>query len=390
VRVLLITGKGGVGKTTVAAATAIRAADLGYRTLVISTDPAHSLSDAFDVPLGDDPGEVAPRLWGQQIDAQGRLERYWGTVRDYLTDLFDWGGLSGIEAEELLVFPGMDELFALAEVQDHVRSGRYGLLVVDCAPTAETLRLLSLPDALSWYMEKLFPMERRFAKVVRPVLSRMVSMPLPDDEVFEAGEGFYARIEGVRRILGNPAITSSRLVINPEKMVVNEARRTYTYLNLFGYAVDGVVVNRLLPDAVTDPYFARWHELQTEHLRTIEEGFADLAVLRLRLFDEEMVGFDRLRMVGEELYGEQDPAGRLSQAEPFRIEAEGELVELVMAVPFAEKGDLDVLRNHDELYVTVGPYRRSMVLPDSLRRRRVRGAGLSDGVLRVRFGSDDG
>jgi len=390
VRVLLITGKGGVGKTTVAAATALRAADLGHRTLVVSTDPAHSLADAFDLPLGDDPQPVVGRLWGQQIDAQRRLERYWGTVRDYLTDLFDWGGLSAIEAEELLVFPGMEELFALDEVQDHVRSGRYDLVVVDCAPTAETLRLLSLPDALSWYMEKLFPMERRFAKVVRPVLSRVVSVPLPGDEVFEAGEGFYARIDGVRRVLSNPEITSARLVVNLEKMVVGEARRTYTYLGLFGYSSDAVVVNRILPDEVTDPYFERWRELQAAHLAEVEEGFADLAMLRLRLFDEEMVGVERLRTVGRELYGDRDPTERLADVEPFRIETNGDLVELVMRVPFAERGDLDVLRSEDELYVTVGPYRRSMVLPDSLRRRTVRGAGLTDGVLRVRFGADDG
>lgn len=389
-RVLLITGKGGVGKTTVAAATALRAADLGHRTLVVSTDPAHSLADAFDLPLGDDPQPVVGRLWGQQIDAQRRLERYWGTVRDYLTDLFDWGGLSAIEAEELLVFPGMEELFALDEVQDHVRSGRYDLVVVDCAPTAETLRLLSLPDALSWYMEKLFPMERRFAKVVRPVLSRVVSVPLPGDEVFEAGEGFYARIDGVRRVLSNPEITSARLVVNLEKMVVGEARRTYTYLGLFGYSSDAVVVNRILPDEVTDPYFERWRELQAAHLAEVEEGFADLAMLRLRLFDEEMVGVERLRTVGRELYGDRDPTERLADVEPFRIETNGDLVELVMRVPFAERGDLDVLRSEDELYVTVGPYRRSMVLPDSLRRRTVRGAGLTDGVLRVRFGADDG
>jgi arsenite-transporting ATPase len=390
VRVLLITGKGGVGKTTVAAATALRAADLGYRTLVVSTDPAHSLADAFDLPLGDDPQPVVGRLWGQQIDAQRRLERYWGTVRDYLTDLFDWGGLSAIEAEELLVFPGMEELFALDEVQDHVRSGRYDLVVVDCAPTAETLRLLSLPDALSWYMEKLFPMERRFAKVVRPVLSRVVTVPLPGDEVFEAGEGFYARIDGVRRVLADPEITSARLVVNLEKMVVGEARRTYTYLGLFGYSSDAVVVNRILPDEVTDPYFERWRELQAVHLAEVEEGFADLEMLKLRLFDEEMVGVERLRTVGLELYGDRDPTERLAEVEPFRVETHGDLVELVMRVPFAERGDLDVLRSEDELYVTVGPYRRSMVLPDSLRRRTVRGAGLTDGVLRVRFGADDG
>ena len=197
-------------------------------------------------------------------------------------------------------------------------------------------------------------------------------------------------MERTSELLSDASVSSMRIVLNPEKMVVNEARRTYTYLNLFGYAVDGVVVNRLLPDAVTDPYFARWHELQSEHLQTIEEGFADLAVMRLRLFEEEMVGIEKLRTVGAELYGDRDPTERLSAAEPFRIETDGDLVELVMSVPFADKGDLDVLRNHDELYVTVGPYRRSMVLPDSLRRRRVRGAGLADGLLRVRFGADDG
>jgi arsenite-transporting ATPase len=389
-RVLLITGKGGVGKTTVAAATALRAADQGHRTLVMSTDPAHSLGDAFAVPLGDDPTEVEPGLWGQQIDAQRRLEKYWGTVRDYLADLFDWGGVRGIEAEELLVFPGMDELFALAEVQDHVSSGRYDLLVVDCAPTAETLRLLSLPEALGWYMEKLFPLERRVAKVVRPVLKRVMSLPLPEDDVFAAGEGFYGRIEGVRRILSDPTITSARLVMNLEKMVIAEARRTYTYLGLFGYAVDAAVVNRILPEAVTDPYFKRWQELQSEHLEVVEDAFGDLELLRLRLFDEEMVGVDKLRIVGEELYGDTDPTGRLSEGVAFSMsEEEDETVILHLRVPLAEKGELDVVRHHDEIYVTLGPYRRSMVLPDSLRRREVLGARLADGELQIRFGVRD-
>ena len=302
-RVLLVTGKGGVGKTTVAAATALRSADLGYRTLVMSTDAAHSLGDAYSRDLGDDPDSIAPLLWGQQIDAQRRLEVHWGTVRDYLADLFDWGGVRGIEAEELLVFPGMDELFALAEVQDHVASGNYDVVVVDCAPTAETLRLLTLPDALGWYMEKLFPVERRVAKVVRPVLSRVMSLPIPGEDVFEAGEGFYDRIEGVRRIFNDPDITSARLVMNLEKMVVSEARRMYTYLGMFGYAVDAAVVNRILPDTVTDPYFKRWREVQAEHLEEVNAGFRDVGLLKLRLFDEEMVGVDKLRLLGEELYG---------------------------------------------------------------------------------------
>ena len=385
-RVLLITGKGGVGKTTVAAATALRAADHGRRTLVMSTDPAHSLSDAFAVPLGDKPTEVVPGLLGQQIDAQQRLESHWGTVRDYLAELFDWGGARGIAAEELVVFPGMDELFALAEVQDHVTSGSFDTIVVDCAPTAETLRLLSLPDALGWYMEKLFPLERRVARVVRPVLSRVMSMPLPGDNVFQAGEGFYGRIEGVRRVLADPDITSARLVMNLEKMVVAEARRTYTYLGLFGYAVDAAVVNRIIPEAVTDPYFKRWRELQAEHLATVEEAFADLALLRLRLFDEEMVGIEKLRLVGDELYGDVDPTARLAVSTPFRMfDQDGEVV-LALRLPLAERGEVDVVRHHDEVYVTVGPYRRSLVLPDSLRRREVIGARLSEGELWVRFG----
>jgi arsenite-transporting ATPase len=369
-RVLLITGKGGVGKTTVAAATALRAADLGYRTLVMSTDPAHSLGDAFALDLGDDPGEIVPGLFGQQIDALSRLESHWGAVRDYLADLFDWGGAQSLATEELMVFPGMDELFALAEVQDHVASGDYDVIVVDCAPTAETLRLLSLPEVLGWYMDKLFPMERRVARVIRPVLSKVMSMPLPGDDVFEAGEGFYDRM-------------------NLEKMVIAEARRTYTYLGLFGYAVDAAIVNRIIPEAVTDPYFKRWREVQSEHLDTVEQAFSDLRLLKLRLFDEEMVGVAKLRLLGEELYEDQDPTDRLADAAPFSMRDDGDEVVLAISLPFAERAEIDVVRHHDELIVTVGSYRRALVLPDSLKRRKVLGARLEEGVLDVRFGMRD-
>jgi arsenite-transporting ATPase len=388
-RVILITGKGGVGKTTVSAATAIRAADQGHRTLVMSTDPAHSLADAFQVELGDAPTLVAEGLYAQQIDSQARLEDSWGEVRDHLTELFDWSGLKGIEAEELTVFPGMDEIFALASVRDHVRSEEYDAIIVDCAPTAETLRLLSLPEVLSWYMEKMFPIGRRVAKVVRPVLSRVTTIPVADDRVFDAVARFYERLDGIREILADPETTSARLVMNPEKMVIAEARRTYTYLGLFGYAVDSAVVNRVLPDAVSDPYFKRWREIQGEHLEEVERAFADVDVRTLRLFDEEMVGVDKLRLIGEELYGGIDPLDRLSETVPFRVDDDGDNVVLVLGVPFAEKSDVDVLRHADELFITVGPYRRSFVLPDSLKRRQVRRAQLVDGELRVTFGLDD-
>ena len=387
-RVILVTGKGGVGKTTVAAATAIRAADQGHRTLVMSTDPAHSLADAYQVPLGDAPTVVTTDLAAQQVDSQQRLEESWGAVRDYLTEVFDWSGLQGIEAEELTVFPGMDELFSLASVRDHAYSGEYDAIIVDCAPTAETLRLLSLPDVMAWYMEKMFPIGRKLARVVRPVMSRVSSMPVADEQVFDSVAQFYERLDGIREILSDPEVTSARLVMNPEKMVIAEARRTYTYLGLFGYAVDAAIVNRVLPDTVADPYFKRWHEIQAEHLESVEEGFADVDIRRLRLFDEEMVGLDKLRLVGDELYGETDPISRMSDGAPFRMEDDGENVVLVIEVPFAEHDDVDVLRHEHELFITVGPYRRSFVLPDSLRRRQVLRAQLGAGELRVTFGLD--
>lgn len=385
-RIILITGKGGVGKTTVAAATAIRTADLGHRTLVMSTDPAHSLADAYQVRLGDEPTTVVDGLDAQQIDSQQRLEESWGAVRDYLTEIFDWSGLNGIEAEELTVFPGMDELFSLASVRDHVDSGKYDVIIVDCAPTAETLRLLSLPEVMSWYMEKMFPVGRKVAKVVRPVMSRVSSMPIANEQVFDSVTRFYERIDGIREILGDPEITSARLVMNPEKMVIAEARRTYTYLGLFGYAVDAAIVNRVLPDVVTDPYFERWREIQQTHLDSIEEGFADVDIRHLRLFDQEMVGPDLLRLVGEELFGDTDPTERLSEGRPFRVEDDGENVVLIVGMPFVEHSDVDMMRHEHELFVTVGPYRRSIVLPDSLRRRHVLGAKLHEGELRVTFG----
>ena len=385
-RVVLITGKGGVGKTTIAAATAIRSAELGHRTLVMSTDPAHSLADAFQVKLGDTETSVIDNLDAQQIDSQLRLEESWGPVRDYLTKVFDWSGLEGVEAEELTVFPGMDELFSLATVRDHVSSGNYDVIVVDCAPTAETLRLLSLPDVMSWYMDKLFPVSKQVAKVVRPVLSRMSSLPIADDKVFDTVAMFYDRLDGIREILSDPDITTARLVMNPEKMVIAEAKRTYTYLALFGYAVDSAIVNRVLPEAVTDPYFAQWRQIQKGHLEDVAEAFADVDIRQLRLFDEEMIGIDRLRVVGDELYGDVDPTHRLSQGRPFRIEDEGDDVVLIVGMPFAERDELDLVRHDHELIVTVGQYRRSIALPDSLKRRHVRRASLVDGELRVTFG----
>lgn len=384
-RIVLVTGKGGVGKTTVAAATALAAADAGHRTLVTSTDPAHSLADALTVPLENEPTKVAPRLHGQQIDTQRQLDRHWGSIRDQLMDVLDWGGAAGIEAEEFLVFPGMDELFALLEVNRHARSGQYDVVVVDCAPTAETLRLLSLPEVLSWYFEKVLPTERRLMRAARPLLNRLTNLPIPEDEVFSAAQSVFESIDDVKELMSQPQITSARLVVNPEKMVIDEARRTYSYLGLFGYGVDGVVVNRVLPDMVEDPYFERWRAIQKGHLDAIDDAFAEVPRLRLRLFDDEMVGVERLRFMAAELYGDRDVVDDFVAASPFRVVEGDESLTMQLDVPFFDKSELEVYRHGHELYVSLGSYRRSFVLPDALLRREVTRARLDGGTLHVTF-----
>ncbi len=388
-RILLFTGKGGVGKTTVAAATAVRAAESGLRTIVCSTDPAHSLADAFDVPLGDEPtpvaGFVRGTLVGQQLDARARLEQSWGEVRQYVTTVLDWAGADAVEAEELAVVPGLDEVFALADIRAHAESDRYDLIVVDCAPTAETIRLLSLPDVLGWYMDRIFPAQRNVTRAVRPLLSRLMSVPIASDDVFSAIRRFYDRLDGVRDLLVDASITSARLVVNAERMVVAEARRTFTYLSLFGYHVDAVIANRVLPDAVRDPWFQTWKDSQREQLESIEHAFAPVPVLVADLADHELVGIDHLSDFAGAVYGLRDPAARLGHGEQFRVDAVGDTLVLSMPLPFTDREDVELARSNGELLVAVGSHRRAMVLPDSLRRREVAGARVAAGRLEVEF-----
>jgi arsenite/tail-anchored protein-transporting ATPase len=388
-RVLLFTGKGGVGKTSVAAATALRAAREGRRTLVMSTDPAHSLADSFGVSLGAEPTRVTDNLEAEQIDAQARLEDNWRDIRSYLVDLLSWGGVDAVEAEELSVIPGLEEIFSLIDVKRHVDAGEHDVLVVDCAPTAETLRLLSLPDALGWYLERVFPVERTVAKVVRPVLGRLTSMPLPQDHLFGAIDSLYRNLDAVRTILRDSERTSVRLVVNAEKMVIAEARRTYTYLNLFGYQVDAVVVNRLLPDDVTDPWFDRWKALQAEHLATVEQGFSGVPLLKAPLFDEEVVGLSALERLADAIYADEPVDAVFRSGEPLRFERSDEGYLMSLALPFVDRGDVDVFRAGDELHIKVGAHHRSILLPAALARCSVAGAGMTDGELQVRFAAPD-
>lgn len=384
-RVLLFTGKGGVGKTSVAAATALRSSQSGRRTLVLSTDPAHSLADAFDTPLGDEPARLAPNLSGQQLDARARLEEGWADIRSYLVEILDWAGADALEAEELSVIPGLDEVFALSDIKAHADSGEWDVLVVDCAPTAETIRLLSLPDVIARYMEQVFPTQRTLTRAARPVLERLTDLPIARDSVFAATQRFYARLEGVRDLLTDPDVTTARLVVNPERMVVAEARRTFTYLSLFGYHVDAVVANRLLPEAVSDPWFEAWKRIQKQQLTEIEEAFAPVPVLPAPLAEEELVGVDRLGSFAGLVYGVGVGVEHLHRDEPLRMEARDDTLVLSMHLPFVEHGDVDLARSNGDLLVTVGPHRRAVTLPDSLRRRQVAGARIVAERLEVEF-----
>jgi arsenite-transporting ATPase len=389
VRILLFTGKGGVGKTTVAAATAVVSAKAGRRTMIMSTDPAHSLADSFNVPLTSHAQEIAPNLWAEQIDAQERLEANWRDIQEFVISFLNWAGVDAIEAEELSVIPGLDEIFSLTDVKQHVDSGLYEVLIIDAAPTAETLRLLSLPEVMNWYIERIFPVERRVVKTIRPLLSRLTSMPIADDRIFAAVERLHRNLDGVRQLLTNDRMSSVRLVVNPEKMVIAEARRTYTYLSLFGYRVDAVVANRIIPPEVADPYFGKWKDIQAEHLITIGESFHPVPILTAKLFDREMVGIELLEGMGREVYGDLDPIAVLHQDEPMRVRKRGTSYVLSIRLPFVERADLEVFRKAEDLYIRVGTYKRNLALPQTLQRLDVQDANFVDDRLEVRFARGD-
>jgi arsenite/tail-anchored protein-transporting ATPase len=389
VRILFYTGKGGVGKTSIAAATAVRLADLGYRTVVLSTDLAHSLADSLDRPLGPEPVAVAPNLWGQETDIHHNIETHWGAVQEWLAALLLWqGGVDSLVADELTVLPGMDELANLLWINRHRESNDYDAIVVDAAPTGETLRLLSFPDVMRWWMQRIFPIQRRAMGVARPLLSAFVDMPLPGDQVYDTIETLFDQLDRLRRMLIDPQLTSVRLVLNPEKMVVAEAQRTHTYFQLFGYPTDLVIANRVLPPAVVDPYFAGWKDTQTTYLQKIEDGFRPLPIKAVPLFEYEMVGLDRLRRMGEALFGQDDPTRVYFTGRTHTIEAAPDGgYQLQIPVPFATKGDVQLRQTGDELFVRVGSHRRHIVLPRALAGYRAHGAKLDEAAqtLRVRF-----
>jgi arsenite-transporting ATPase len=385
-RILLYTGKGGVGKTSISAATAVRCAEQGQRTIVLSTDAAHSLADSFDVEMGPEPAELAKNLWAQEIDVLHQMDRYWGIVQQWLSSALAWRGVSDIIAEEISIFPGMEELASLLQIVHLHDSSDYDVIIVDCAPTGETLRFLSMPEVARWYLERIFPIERQVARLAGPLLRSMADIPIPDDAVFEAIKNLLSQLNDMEALLSNPSLTSIRLVLNPEKMVIKEAQRTFTYLNLFNFHCDLIISNRIIPDRVADSYFDAWKASQDRWGRHVEDAFAPLPILQVPLFDQEVVGFNMLRRMADATYGDHDPTALFYQERIQTVEKSNGEYRLNLALPFIQKENVNLTRSGDELVISIGNFRRNMVLPRALVDLDVTRARMENQRLVVTFG----
>lgn len=387
-RVIVHTGKGGVGKTSISAATALRCAELGLKTIIISTDTAHSLGDSFDKKLGPEPVEIHPNLWAQEVDARYSMDKYWGKVQKYMVALFSRRGVDDIVAEEVTILPGLEEGAHLLWINHYFELNEYDVLVVDAAPTAETLRLLSLPDVTRWWFERILSITQGVSRVIRPFTKLMRrDDSVPEDDAWEQVRKLFDTLDSVRDLLADPEVSSMRLVVNPEKMVIKETQRTYTYLNLYGYATDAILVNRLLPDEITDPYFQEWKDRQKRNLEFVGEAFGMLPMLTAPMFGDEVGGVDALRRLADALYGDADPSKRLFDGVTHKIESIGEDGDYVLRVPlgFADKEEVDLYRSRDEITLRVGPYRRNIVLPYTLHDLEIADAKFADSALNIRF-----
>jgi arsenite/tail-anchored protein-transporting ATPase len=384
-RTILYTGKGGVGKTSVAAATARRCAAAGMRTVVLSTDPAHSLSDSLEADLGTTPTKAGKNLWGQEVQAQEEMERHWEAVQDWMGDMLAERGVDRITAEELTVPPGMDELFSLLQIKAHHESDEFDAVVVDCAPTGETLRLLSFPDVASWWLEKVFPIERKMMAAARPFARAMLDISLPPEKVFDDVQKLVRNLVAMNTILRDRSTTSIRLVMNPDRMVIKESMRTFTYLNLYGYLTDAVVVNRVFPEDVEGGYFGGWRAVQQEQMELVRSAFAPVPILVAPYFAEEVIGERMLERLAGELFGDDDAGALLHDDLAQELITDNGTAVLRLPIPFVEKADIGLKKIGLEVVVRVGGQKRTIILPPSLGAYRPRSAQFEDGALSVRF-----
>jgi arsenite-transporting ATPase len=389
-RILLFSGKGGVGKTSLSAATGVQLARLGYRTLVMSVDPAHSLADAFDLETSlfhdktGDPYLVSENLSIHEVNIQREIKRHWREISAYVISVLRTTGISDVEAEELAILPGMEELSAMMWVNQFRREQRYDIIVLDCAPTAESMRFVSMPTTLDWYMKHIFPFQRTVLKAVRPLANRVSPVELPTDSYFANIQDLFGKLDGIDELLENPRTTSVRLVTNPEKMVLRETQRAFVYFSLHGLTVDGIIVNRVLPEAITDAFFAEWRESQTRVLEEIDAYFAPVPVKRVPLFTHEVLGAERLNELSRALYAEnEDPAAVTRTEAPYSFAKRDGHFEIQLQLPFAVKGDVGLFKKGDELVVQIGTLRRHIGLPTSMAALSPARAKLENKVLTV-------
>lgn len=396
-RILLYTGKGGVGKTSVSAATAVRCAELGYRTAVLSTDPAHSLGDSFDRRIGSNMVELAPNLWGQEIDLLSQMDQYWGTVQGYLNALFMWQGMDSLVAEETAVLPGMEELSSLMQITSLAESGRFDVIIIDAAPTGSTLQLLSFPDIARWYIEKIFPFQRKTLQLARPMVKRMTDMPLPSDEIFDSIEELVSFLERMSRLLSDGTQSSMRVVLNPEKMVIKEAQRAYTYLNLYGYSVDAVICNRVFPRSLSDQYFDIWKSAQASNLEFVHECFQPLPIFEVPLFEQEVMGISMLGQMANAIFGpattrggDGDPTQHFYIGKPQQIFRNERHYVLSLPLPLVERDEVQLHRSvFDELVIRIGNWKRNVALPIGLAKLDIAGAKYVGDRLNIYFDTGD-
>lgn len=386
-RLILYLGKGGVGKTTTSAATAVHAASLGYRTLVVSTDVAHSLADALDAPLGSQPTQLSERLYGQEINVLDEVREHWGELRTYLSGLLKRKGVDEVAAEELAIIPGMEEIVSLLHIRRQARNGNFDVVVVDAAPTGETVRLLTMPETFQWYAARIMDWEPGTMKVARPFVKALA----PSADVFGLMDRLQKGVEALRETLTDPEVSSYRLVVNPERMVIKEAQRASTYLSLFGYPVDGVILNKVVPaDQAEGEFMQALARIQGEYRQLVYDTFKPLPIWEAPYYPRDMHGIDDLATLGRGLFGDDDPVKVHFRGSVQEITRDGENYTLRLPLPHVEIGKVSLVKRGDELFIEIGNFRRDMILPMALAERPATKASFREGVLEVRFGAPEG
>lgn len=384
-RIIIYTGKGGVGKTSISAATACKIADSGKKVLIMSTDAAHSLSDSFDIKLNNEPTKINQNLYGMEIDTVLENEKVWGNLKGYMDKLLSLKGGNSIESEELLVFPGFEELMSLIKIKEIYDKNEYDVLIVDCAPTGETMSLLKFPEMFKFWMDKVFPFKRKASKIAKPIVENTIKIPMPDDKVFDDIENLYGKLDELHGLMMNKEIVSLRIVTTPEKIVVKEAKRSFSYLHLFDYNVDAIIINKIFPEESLEGYFNPWREIQKETIKEIYESFKDIPIFKVNLMNSELRRYENLINAGNSIYDGIKPEDILFKGTIFKIKKCEAGYNLSINMPFIDKSELDLCQDGDEISISVKNEKRSFMLPGNLKSKEIVSAKYEDGNLNIHF-----